>query len=73
MAKRTIRSQADASAALEEAVQRWRAAKKRERAERDALARLVRQIVRDDLMSENKVATLTEIPRMTIRKMLGKD
>lgn len=73
MAKRTIRSQADASAALEEAVQRWRAARKRERGERDALARLVRQIVRDDLMSENKVATLTEIPRMTIRKMLGKD
>ena len=50
----------------------WRQAKKRERASRDALAELVRKAVSGGVLTENKVAQLTEIPRMTIRKMLGK-
>ncbi len=72
MAKPTIRSQADATAALDAAVRQWRSAKKSERAARDALAALVNEIVRKGLMNENKVAKATQIPRMTIRKMLGK-
>jgi hypothetical protein len=61
-----------AAAALERATREWRAAKRSERAARDALAALVRETVSSGLLSENKVARLTEIPRMTIRKMLGK-
>lgn len=73
MAKSGIKTQADATAALEKAVAQWRSAKKSERAARDALAAVVAEVVRKGLLNENKVAKLTEIPRMTIRKMLGKD
>lgn len=55
------------------AAKAWKAAKKAERARRDALARVVVAAVKQGLVSENKVSTLTGIPRMTIRKMLGKD
>ncbi|NQW72568.1 MAG: hypothetical protein HQ453_07540, partial [Actinobacteria bacterium] len=51
----------------------WRSAKKRKRAARNALAAIVNKAVGSGVMSENKVASITAIPRMTIRKMLGKD
>jgi hypothetical protein len=54
------------------AAKRWRQSKNQERASRDALADLVRQAVGKGDLTENKIAQLTEIPRMTIRKMLGK-
>lgn len=57
---------------IEMAAKEWRAAKKKERAHRDALAALVRDHVDSELLSENKISTATGIPRMTIRKMLGK-
>jgi hypothetical protein len=63
---------AQAQAALTKATREWRAAKKQERTARDSLAALVTDIVGAGTMSENKVAKVTEIPRMTIRKMLGK-
>lgn len=59
--------------ALEKATKDWRSAKKRERAARNALAGIVNEAVGSGVMSENKVASTTAIPRMTIRKMLGKD
>jgi len=62
-----------AEKALKRATKDWRAAKKKERAARDELATLVRLLVDSGVLSENKVASLTDIPRMTIRKMLGKD
>lgn len=62
-----------AEKALKRATKDWRAAKKKERAARDELATLVRLLVGSGVLSENKVASLTDIPRMTIRKMLGKD
>lgn len=71
--KAAIRTQADATAALDKAVKQWRAAKKSERAARDSLAAVVTEIVRAGLMNETKVSKVTEIPRMTIRKMLGKE
>ena len=58
---------------LKRATKKWRAAKKQERASREELAVLVRTLVVSGIMSENKIATMTDIPRMTIRKMLGKD
>lgn len=64
------------SAALETigaAAQEWRAAKKAERSARQRLAGLVNEAVQAGIVSENKIAKSTEIPRMTIRKMLGKD
>lgn len=64
---------AQAEKALKRATKDWRAAKKKERAAREELATLVRQLVDAGVLSENKVANLTDIPRMTIRKMLGKD
>jgi hypothetical protein len=73
MAKSSPRTPEAAAAALERATRQWREAKRSERAARDALAGLVRDVVSAGLLSENKVARLTEIPRMTIRKMLGKD
>lgn len=73
MAKSAITSQAEATAALERAAKHWRSAKKEERAARDALAAVVTDVVGRGLLNENKIARLTEIPRMTIRKMLGKD
>jgi hypothetical protein len=61
-----------ASKAVVKAAKEWRAAKKRERAARDALAEVVRGAVGNGALTENRIAQLTEIPRMTIRKMLGK-
>ena len=63
---------AEASAAVEKAAKQWKAAKKDERAARDALAAVVTEAVASGHLNESKVAKLTEIPRMTIRKMLGK-
>jgi hypothetical protein len=72
MAK-AIHSKSSATKALEKATKDWRSAKKRERAARNALAAIVNEAVSSGVMSENKVASVTAIPRMTIRKMLGKD
>ena len=66
-------SKDEAEKALKKATKEWRAAKKRERAARDHLATVVRSVVTSGVMNENKVSGLTDIPRMTIRKMLGKD
>ena len=66
-------SKSSTTKALEKATKEWRSAKKRERAARNALAAIVNEAVASGVMSENKVASVTEIPRMTIRKMLGKD
>jgi hypothetical protein len=72
VAKSGPRTPAEASAAVEKAAKQWKAAKKDERAARDALAAVVADSVDRGLLNESKVAKLTEIPRMTIRKMLGK-
>lgn len=72
MAKSAPKTPAEATAALEKATKQWRAAKKQERAARDELAAVVADVVDRGLLNENKVSKLTEIPRMTIRKMLGK-
>lgn len=61
-----------AEQALLSATSDWREAKKRERTARDSLAGLVRATVAEGVLTENKIATVTDIPRMTIRKMLGK-
>ncbi len=66
-------AKAAALAAITQAAQDWRSAKKAERAARQHLAGLVTENVRAGIVSENKIAKTTEIPRMTIRKMLGKD
>jgi hypothetical protein len=66
-------SKSSATKALEKATKDWRSAKKRERAARNTLAAIVNEAVASGVMSENKVASVTAIPRMTIRKMLGKD
>jgi predicted HTH domain antitoxin len=55
------------------AAKAWKAAKKAERARRDALAKVVVSAVKQGTVSENRAATVTGVPRMTIRKMLGKD
>lgn len=57
---------------VEAAASEWRSAKKRERAARETLASAVRIYVEAETLSENKISTITGIPRMTIRKMLGK-
>lgn len=72
MAKSGPRSTAEASAAVEKAAKQWKAAKKDERAARDALAAVVSEAVASGHLNESKISKLTEIPRMTIRKMLGK-
>jgi hypothetical protein len=72
VARSAPRTTAEASAAVEKAAKQWKAAKKDERAARDALAAVVSDAVAGGLLNESKVAKLTEIPRMTIRKMLGK-
>ena len=69
----TTKALEKATKALEKATKDWRSAKKRERAARNALAAIVNEAVGSGVMSENKVASITAIPRMTIRKMLGKD
>jgi ribosomal protein S20 len=66
-------SKSSTTKTLEKATKDWRSAKKRERAARNALAAIVNEAVGSGVMSENKVASITAIPRMTIRKMLGKD
>lgn len=67
------KEKAAAQKALLQATKEWRAAKKRERAARDALAALVVDTVESGVLNENKIAQTTDIPRMTIRKMLGKE
>ncbi len=69
----TTKALEKATKTLEKATKDWRSAKKRERAARNALAAIVNEAVGSGVMSENKVASITAIPRMTIRKMLGKD
>ena len=66
------RTSTEASAAVEIAAKQWKAAKKAERSARDALAAVVAEAVASGQLNESKIAKLTEIPRMTIRKMLGK-
>lgn len=66
-------SKAEAEKAIKKATKEWRTAKKRERAARDQLAEVVKSAVSAGHINESKVASLTDIPRMTIRKMLGKD
>ena len=73
MTHQPLTNKADANRAIEKATKNWRAAKKRERAARDALAAIVSESVSKGFLTEAKVAKVTEIPRMTIRKMLGKD
>ena len=73
MRKATPAERLEATKALEKATKEWRAAKKKERAARDTLALVVQGSVGAGVLSESKVSQLTEIPRMTIRKMLGKD
>jgi len=69
----TPSGKAQAEKALRKATKEWRAAKKQERAARDHLAALVQQVVASGMLNEHKVAGVTDIPRMTVRKMLGKD
>lgn len=66
-------SKQDAEKALRKATKEWRKAKAREREARDALADLVTELVDHKTMNENRIAAVTDIPRMTIRKMLGKN
>ena len=73
MVKASASAKAEATKALEKATKEWRAAKKKERAARDNLALIVQGSVESGILSESKISQLTEIPRMTIRKMLGKD
>lgn len=70
---RRYRSVDDANAALARAAKDWKAAKRSERAARDRLATVVTDVVTAGLLNESKVAKQTAIPRMTIRKMLGKE
>ena len=72
VAKAGSRTPAEAIGRRREGRQDWKAAKKDERAARDALAAVVTEVVASGQLNESKVAKLTEIPRMTIRKMLGK-
>ncbi len=73
MVKASASAKADAAKALEKATKEWRAAKKKERAARDKLALVVQGSVEAGILSESKISQITDIPRMTIRKMLGKD
>jgi len=62
-----------ATSALTSATKEWKAAKKAERAARDRLATVVTDAVASGVLNESKIAMITAIPRMTIRKMLGKE
>ena len=73
MGKSPLTSEGAAKKALEKATKDWRAAKKKEREARDEVARIVVEAVKAGLVTENKAAKITDIPRMTIRKMLGKN
>lgn len=66
-------SEGAAKKALEQATKDWRAVKKRERDARDEVARIAVDEVKAGLVTENKAAKITDIPRMTIRTMLGKN
>ncbi len=68
-----LTSESAAKKALQKAAKDWKAAKKKERAARNVLAAVVVESVKMELLTENKVSSVTNIPRMTIRKMLGKD
>lgn len=72
MTKKVSPEKAAAILEVEDSATEWRAAKKRERAARETLASAVRIHVGAETLSENKISTITGIPRMTIRKMLGK-
>jgi hypothetical protein len=72
MTKKISPEKAAAILEVEEAAAEWRATKKRERAARESLATAVRNHVDSETLSENKISTITGIPRMTIRKMMGK-
>lgn len=72
MAKDPDPDRDSATEAIAEAARHWKASKKAERRARDAFADVVREVVSSGHLSENKVAGLTNVPRMTIRKMLGK-
>lgn len=72
MGKDHMESESAAKKALEKATKDWRVAKKRERDARDEVARIVVDTVKGGLVTENKASKITDIPRMTIRKMLGK-
>ena len=73
MHKVTPAERLEATKALDKATKDWRSAKKKERAARDKLAEVVQGSVEAGILSESKISQITEIPRMTIRKMLGKD
>jgi len=72
MTKKISPEKAAAIIEVEEAAAEWRETKKRERAARESLATAVRNHVDSETLSENKISTITGIPRMTIRKMMGK-
>ena len=72
MTKKISPEKAAAIIEVEEAAAEWRATKKREREAREILATVVRNHVDSETLSENKISTITGIPRMTIRKMMGK-
>ncbi len=72
MTKKISPEKAAAIIEVEEAATEWKATKKRERAARESLATAVRIHVESETLSENKISTITGIPRMTIRKMVGK-
>lgn len=72
-ASRQAKEKSAVSKQVLRAAKDWQAAKKQERAARETLAGLVNEAVRRGLLTENKIANMTDIPRMTIRKMLGKD
>ena len=72
MTKKISPERAAAIIEVEEAAAEWRATKKREREAREILATAVRNHVDSETLSENKISTITGIPRMTIRKMMGK-
>ena len=72
MTKKISPEKAAAIIEVVEAAAEWRATKKREREAREILATAVRNHVDSETLSENKISTITGIPRMTIRKMIGK-
>ena len=72
MTKKISPEKAAAIIEVEEAAAEWRVTKKLERAARESLATAVRNHVESETLSENKISTITGIPRMTIRKMVGK-
>lgn len=72
MSKGKATAEESAKKQIAKAAEHWKAAKVEERAAREQLADLVRSAVADEALTENKISKMTDIPRMTIRKMLGK-